>query len=254
MRADLLHAQASVDWAVTQLPSFRKRTNAWINDNVYLTIKELPADVPNNLIVAMEKEPLPIAFQVEAGAYINAIRSSLDILACALANRHCKALVDETYFPIVGSDTIWASGVATGKGFKGAKFVKALPTKERSIIESLKPYKGGNGLLYPLHLLDIVRKHQRLLAVDIQPAQIRISGRHSAMKEFNPIGGPGYVRSAPDETIIGLIPKTAAQKPQIEITPQISLDETTYLPHREVITSLYEFANLSGAIISNFDR
>ena len=96
MRDDLLHAQASVDWAVTQLPTLRGRTNAWFKDNIHLAIKDTPANSTNNVIVALEKEPLPLAFQVEVGAYINAIRSSLDILACTLANRHCKDLIDET--------------------------------------------------------------------------------------------------------------------------------------------------------------
>ena len=60
------------------------------------------------------------------------------------------------------------------------------------------------------------------------------------------------MRSGPDETVVGIIAK-GAQKPQIEVTPQISLNEATYLPHREVITTLYEFANLAKAIINNFN-
>jgi hypothetical protein len=247
MRDDLLHAQASVDWAETNLPSLRKRTNVWLKNNIHLTIVEQPVNCPNNVVVAREKEPLPFAFQVEAGAYINAIRSSLDILACTLADRHCQALRDDTYFPVASSSSNFAAG-----NYKGNKFVKALPAKERAIIESLKPYKGGNGLLYPLHLLDIVRKHQRLMAVDIQPAQIKVSGWRNATKAFTPISGPGYMRSGTDETVIGIIAK-GVEKPQIEITPQISLDETTYLPHREIVATLYDFANLAKAIIRNFD-
>jgi hypothetical protein len=61
------------------------------------------------------------------------------------------------------------------------------------------------------------------------------------------------MRSGPDETVIGLIAKGVAQKPQVEITPQISLGETAYLPHREVITALYDFAHFAKAIIRNFD-
>jgi hypothetical protein len=92
MQDDLLPARASVDWAVAHLPSFQARLDAWLNGNIHTGIKELPPDVPNNLVVAVEKEQLPSAFQVEAGAYINAIRSSLDILAATLAQRHCPPL------------------------------------------------------------------------------------------------------------------------------------------------------------------
>ena len=106
MRDDLLAARASVDWAVAQLPAFQSRLDAWLKGNIDVVVKELPADTPNNVILAMEKEPLPLAFQVEAGAYINTIRSSLDILAATLAQRHCPALIDDSYFPIVGLSLI----------------------------------------------------------------------------------------------------------------------------------------------------
>src|SRR5882672_2257560 len=169
MQDDLLHAQASVDWAAAQLQPFQLRLNAWSKANINVSIKELPPDVPNNLIVATEKEALPLSFQVEAGAYLNAIRSSLDILAVTLAQRHCPALVDDAYFPMASSYdafTCW--------NYKGHKFVKALPTEIRDIIEDLAPYKGGNKTLYALHHLDIVRKHVRLLSVVIQPMRLGI--------------------------------------------------------------------------------
>jgi len=102
MRADLSPAQASVDWAVAQLPAFQGRLDIWLRDNIQVVVKELPADTPNNVILAVEKEPLPLAFNVEAGAYINAIRSSLDILAATLASRRRPALVDDAYFPVAG--------------------------------------------------------------------------------------------------------------------------------------------------------
>jgi hypothetical protein len=250
MLDDLQHAQASVDWAKSQLPPFRKRLSTWLNDNIHMVIREQPPDVPNNVLVALEKEPLPLSFQVEAGAYLNTIRSSLDILAVTLANRHCQSLADEAYFPIVQDAAAFARAIVTGKGFKWAKFVKALPAKERSIIESLKPYQGGNGLLWPLHQLDIVRKHSRLLAVEIQPQTLKVSGWGNATKAFIPTAA--WVRTGDDETVLGLIAKSAEKHPKIELTPQVSLSEAAYLPHGEVITALYEFANLATAIINDF--
>jgi hypothetical protein len=246
MNDDLLHAQASVDWPVTQLPAFKSRLDAWLNENIQVIVKELPADTPNNFVVAVQKAPLPLAFQVEAGAYVNAIRSSLDILASALANRHCKHLIDDAYFPIVNSAAIFASN-----HYKGSKFIEALPKRERSIIESLKPYDGGNKLLYPLHLLDIVRKHKRLLSVDILPAKLNIIG--VKMKgPFRPFIS-GWIRSGDDETVIGLLTKGVVPNPQFKLTMQVSLSETTYLEHREIIATLREFASLANSIIKRFD-
>jgi hypothetical protein len=243
MRDDLLHAQASVDWAVAQLPSFQSRLDAWSHANVDVIIKELPADSPNNVIVAIEKGPLPLAFQVEVGAYINAIRSSLDILASALAARHCQALMDDAYFPVASSPQAFAA-----RNYKGSKFVQALPAKERDIIESIKPYKGGNPTLYPLHHLDIVRKHVRLLSVLVQPA--RLGMRREAMPFFQSLS-IAWMRSSDEETVLGLISKDAPN-PELDFTATIGLDEPTY-SGRGVMHALQNFATFAGSIIWMFD-
>lgn len=250
MRDDLLHAQASVDWAEANLPLFKKRLDAWLNENVYVAVREQPPNVPNNVVVIAEKEPFPLAFHVEAGVYVNAIRSSLDILASTLAERHCQALIDDAYFPVAGSEAIFLAG----KGYKGDKFVKALPAKERGIIESLKPHRGqgGNRTLCILHDLDILRKHVRLLSVEVSPRTFIVSAWGNAINAFTPVSA-GYVRTGPDETTIGLIAKNATEQPRIKVTPQVSFSEAAHLPRREVTTALHELATFAKAIIRDFD-
>jgi hypothetical protein len=211
-----------------------------------LVLREQPPNVANDVLVAEENAPLPLAFQVEAGAYINAVRSSLDILASTLAQRHCQVLIDQAYFPVVASQQVWISG-----NYKGHKLIKALPNKEREIIESLKPYKGGNDLLYALHNLDIVRKHVRLLTTDIRPYHMTVSAWGEAIKNFTFVSS-GFMRSGDNETVIGLLVK-GAEKPRIKLTMQVSLSETLYLPHREIITTIYQFAKLANEIIRGFD-
>jgi len=250
MPDDLLHAQASVDWAEANLPLFRRRLDAWLNENVHVAIREQPPNVPNNVVVVAEKTPFPLAFHVEAGVYINAIRSSLDILASTLADRHCKAFIDDAYFPVAGSETIFLSG----KGYKGHKFVQALPAQERGIIESLKPYRGqgGNHMLCILHDLDILRKHVRLLSVEVSPRSFMVSAWGDAISAFVPVS-TGCVRTGPDETTIGLIAKNATEQPRIRVTPQVSFSEAAHLPRRDVITALHEFAKFSKSVIREFD-
>ncbi len=247
MRDDLLHAQASVDWAESNLPAFKKRLDAWLNDNVQLVLREQPSDVPNDVLVAEEKAPFPLAFQVEAGTYINAVRSSLDILASTLAQRHCQALVDDAYFPVVASEQIWIGG-----RYKGDKLIKAIPAKERGIVDACKPYKGGNDLLYALHNLDIVRKHVRLLTAEIMPRHMTVSGWGDVTKNFTFLSTGWMRQSGDNETVIGLLAK-GAEKPRIKLTMQISLSESLYLPHREIVTTISQFAKLATGIIREFD-
>ena len=69
MRPDLLEAQACVDWTVSQLPSFQDRLLGWVRANVHVVVKEEgPKEVHNPVVIA-EKTPLPLEFNVEAGAY-----------------------------------------------------------------------------------------------------------------------------------------------------------------------------------------
>ena len=100
---------------------------------------------------------MPLVFNAEAGAYINAIRSSLDILASAVGKREISS-GREIYFPIAESADIFASG-----NYKGSKFVRQLSRTHRELFEACKPYKEGNDTLYALHNFDNIRKHKRLL-------------------------------------------------------------------------------------------
>src|SRR4051794_35545949 len=103
MRDDLLHAQASIDWAVAQLPAFQKRLSAWVDENIEVVIEDSKSETADDIVVAVEKASLPLSFLVETGAYINAIRSSLDILATSLAYRYGVPKPDKCYFPFAGS-------------------------------------------------------------------------------------------------------------------------------------------------------
>jgi hypothetical protein len=244
MRDDLLHAQASVDWAVSQLPAFKERLDGWIDNNINVIIRDHPSSTEYDNVVAVYKCPFPLEFHVEAGAYINAIRSSLDILAATLANRHCQNLIDQAYFPIAKTRELFVNGQ-----YKGREFLQALPDRERSIIEALEPYGSGNAILYGLHNLDIVRKHARLLNVSIQPERLSVTG--IKMRDFRP-DMIEWRQSGNEETTLGLITKRIPQ-PKFKLTPLVSFNEAQYLQHRDIIATLREFASVANSIINRFD-
>jgi hypothetical protein len=84
----------------------------------------------------LERELLPIALSVEAGAYINAIRTSLDILAMALVRRHGLAIPENRVsFPIADSEEAFLK-----KG--GAPLLQQLPTDDRAKLLLLKLSRG----------------------------------------------------------------------------------------------------------------
>jgi hypothetical protein len=76
---DLAFALSAIDWADSQFPSFKERMQIWVNENIRIAIRELEENPTHNMLIAFEQTPLPFAFSVEFGAYINVLRSALDI-------------------------------------------------------------------------------------------------------------------------------------------------------------------------------
>jgi hypothetical protein len=244
MRSDLLEAQASIDWPSSQFLPFHARLDEWLNANVRIEIRDVSPPATHNPIVAVETELLPLAFSVEAGAYINAIRSSLDILAMALVRRH-RVEIDErkVQFPI-----FWSEHAFTKES--GGPLLQRLPDAERSIIEALKPYPEGNAALWTLHHLDIVRKHRRLLDVRIQPIHMSMEG---ALKpgDFEPLA-TGTIQ-ANDETVLGLLRK-GVPEPAIRSSFYVALTEPGYVGRKPILAALIHLADVAANIISRFDR
>ena len=246
MRDDLLEAQAAIDWPVAQLPAFAKRFEVWLDANIQIEIENVPPPATHNPIVAIEKDPLPFAFNVEMGAYVNTIRSSLDILATALAHRYGIPRPDEAYFPVARSEADFKSG-----NYKGNEFVKGLPDTPRSFMEALKPYHGGNKTLWFLHQLDIMRKHRRLIVAEVSSLRLTIHGREPPPWDFTPLT-TGWIR-VNEKTVLGLIRKGAPDY-DIKFIPHIAINEPGLITHRPVISTLHHLAHFTELVISVFDN
>ena len=55
MRDDLLHAQASVDWAISNIPIFEERLNSFIKSNLNIIIEDSYSDAFYDPVVVIEK-------------------------------------------------------------------------------------------------------------------------------------------------------------------------------------------------------
>jgi hypothetical protein len=243
-RRDLLEAQAAVNWAMSKLPSFDKRLNTWIKRNFDMGIEETDPHIADDVLIAITKGYIPLEFNAEYGAYLNSIRTSLDLLATALACRHNIPKPDSHYFPVAKDLAHFQSN-----GLKGREFINELPVTERKMIEDLKPYKGGNDLLWLLHQLDIKRKHKRLIDFVVSPASFQIDGWGVKLVPFS----TGDVIHTDNKTMICLISKDSA-KPNILFIPQITICEKGLsLIDQPAIDLLGAFANLATSIIKSFD-
>jgi len=240
MRDDLLDAYAAVDWAVTQLPSLQERIDSWLSRNLQVQIDHQPPPATHDRIIVFEKEPFPLSFNIEVGAYINVIRSSLDMLASALSARHGLPENAAAHFPIYWSVHAFVDPIG------GLESLTWLSNVEIEIIRSLQPYDGGNKTLFALHRLDILRKHRRLLYVDLRPENFSIVGglRREDLK-------PGRLR-ADVNTVLGSVPK-ATLDTEIKYSAYVTIDEAVFPGREPIVGTLNKFAGLANSIISLFD-
>ncbi|WP_158800861.1 hypothetical protein [Acidisoma sp. L85] len=247
LRPDLLEAQASVDWVESHFPDLFTRLHAWQHDKVSIEFEKMAPPSLEDGIMMVLREPFPLSLSVEVGAYINALRSSLDILAMALVRRHGLQLpVECVQFPIAKDESKFAKGK-----YRGIEFVKALPVADQKIIEDLKPYDGANDILATLHNLDITRKHHQLLNVGIRPAQLRL--KNADLSNFTPINSASGFLVVGDRTLLGFY-KSGMARPSVMISPYVGFDETGPVHGAPVLSALRQFVELTTTIIKSFDR
>jgi hypothetical protein len=100
-------------------------------------VPEIPADIP-----------------LITGDAIQNLRTALDHLACRLVG----AIDRDTYFPIAQLETDY-------KALKSRRKIRRVRPKAAEYIDAFKPYKGGKYLLWELHELNKIDKHNLLLTV-----------------------------------------------------------------------------------------
>jgi len=245
MRDDLLDAQASVDWAVAQLPRLGERVEAWHNDAPYRIVTEPHPDMGKQLIKLRDIKPFPAVINAEVGAIINSTRSSLDLLAAALARRNGKTPTADTHFPIFSSLLDFIDPIA---GIDGRECKKWLSEGERAIIKALKPYPAGNDRLVVLQKLDVIRKHVRLINVRVVPASIIVSPESWAQGFGMPTGWDGFH----EEAVLAWTSIDATEC-QFAIPLQITFDEGSIVANHPVVSALRNLASLADSIIKLFD-
>ena len=237
MRPDLLHAQAAVDWAVAQFPILEQRINGWLETCVCPSVIKFDAQRGKNAIKVRVDNPIPLIINAEVGAIINSIRSSLDLLATTLAQRNGHAAPMDVYFPISASAAEFAD--------TGVKKIKRLSAVDITIIENLKPYKGGDDRLYFLHQMDIARKHRQLIDVGADIGAWNLSGV-GLEAEF-----PASWARLENDAVLAWISPTATDY-ELNLTPEVTLIQVPTRTRRPVLSTLREFAGLAESIINFF--
>lgn len=244
MRDDLLDAQAAIDWAKAQLQVLKGWIARWVRPNApYVIIAEEDRGAREDVLKVEIRNPLPRIFNAEAGAIVNSIRSSLDLLANILAERNGQGGKEGVSFPICRS----AGQFRLGK-HAGRKAIKRLSRTDQAFIENLRPYEGGNDLLFALHHTDIMRKHRRLLDLVATPRNISY---------WEGAGGLRFVYRRGDQlehgTILARVPLGTSPNYRVHLRLEITLRNAGVVSGKPVIAALCDFASLAESIVQLFD-
>lgn len=241
MRADLLDAQAAVDWAVAQVDVLKERIVAWRQDKPYAIAIDTNSEPGKKLYRLTKTKPVPAVISAETGAIIHSIRSSLDLLACALAARNGHPGSTSTYFPIWKTAQDFADPRS-----EVLKKIKRLSQIDQAVIKNLQPHPGGNDLLCALHAMDLTRKHRRLLSAFVQPQGVGFFRTSDRAVNFT------RDRSFEENTILCW---TEATEPdgQVSFFPHISLNEAGISNDVDLTAPIRDFARLANTIINLFD-
>ena len=153
---DLSGSRAKINGAKAQIKLLEAEMIAFLRSKPYRIFDYVDLKTNEMIVKLLATKPIPDSVHATTGMILNALRSSLDVLAVSLAERNSATVTNDVYFPISASQAVFLDD--------GLKKIKRLSQADIAVIKNLKPYKGGDDLLYALHTLNLVDVAGTLLA------------------------------------------------------------------------------------------
>ena len=160
MSADLIEIRERLRYQLSKIESLEKDLTNYAGESIIFRREHNGDAIVGGTddgeyfsLFAVMMAPVPISVRADAGLIANELRSCLDALACVLATRNLKS-PKSTYFPISKTKCVFFDD--------GVKKLRNISIADQHYIMSIKPYGGGNSVLYGLHEIDRTRKHTRL--------------------------------------------------------------------------------------------
>ncbi len=235
---DLAEAFSKIEWAEAQFDTVQRDSDAFFKTQPYEPVYDNNLYPGETAVKIKLTADIPNVLKVSVGAIIHSLRSSLDLLAVALARRNSATRTNDVYFPISASASVFRDD--------GLKKIKRLSAADVAEIENIKPYAGGNDLLFALHKLDTTDKHNQLVAVGGLLQSIGIDDFEGAFRSI-----PGMENGRLDGTVPLLALKPNANG-KIHLSSHIAFSDIGYAKDQPVLPTLHQFADLTKSIIDLF--
>jgi hypothetical protein len=146
-----------IKWAEHHLKGVKISIKDFMETRPY-EIKVESDDDGNPEIHVIKADPISASIRLGSGDVIQNLRSALDYLACALVRANGCSPSSQTEFPIF-------DGPILNNKDKASFRRKTIGMRQEAIdqILSMHPYQGGDNLLWRLHRLNLIDKHNMLM-------------------------------------------------------------------------------------------
>ena len=203
-------------------------------------------------LVVTRADPVPDDLALISGDVIHNLRSTLDHLIWQLVVANGGQPNDKTAFPIWPSEARYKAG--------GPGYAKGVSEAALTVLDGLKPYKGGNPALWRLHKLDIIDKHRLLLAVAARQEHVTVDFGLLAGERLGDDTWPSMpVTFNPAErdmievgTVVFAAPLEEESKMHLELAFGVALYEPEISLYEPVGKALHELTSFVGEVIDLF--
>ncbi|MBL8844783.1 MAG: hypothetical protein JNN24_03335 [Hyphomicrobium zavarzinii] len=235
MAADLQELKDRIAWAQGKSVVLGAQIRDFLDTRGFALERTHSPDTGYTELFIVKKADVPPAIRIETGSIVHELRATLDALACQLAIRNKGRAVD-TYFPISADSAVFEKD--------GRKKIRNLSEADRAAIEALKPFGGGNDLLFALHRTDIIGKHQRLVMTG---GYAGADLRGMMISELSMNGG-GMVNDR-----LPIARWRGNNTFRIKVSVDLCFSEPPPIAGRPLVATLDNFASLVQSIVKMFD-
>ena len=208
-----------------------------------LEVEKYPEDPEWQYLVAYPKTPLDPLIYGDFGAIVNSTRTALDLTLSALLIRNGHEPNADALFPIRKEQEKFHEKIDmfVGRGW--------VTNAEAEILRGTKAYEGGDHVLYHLHKLDVLRKHERLIEVTPVISEARLTAWGGGIEP--------HWRRLEGKTIFYRIPANIPFRPgagNTMLTSELIVHEPEFgVDSRPAVTALNVYRERARAIILSFN-
>jgi len=251
--------RVKIERAKEHLGNLAVAISAFHGTNPYLLVPEENQETGTLDIHVRIRETPPLRLGAIAGDAIHNLRAALDIL-WRIAMRAGPGR--KTEFPFNNGPQEFENA------HRGA--IKGRSKSAVDILKTVKPYKGGNELLWGLHIADIVDKHHTLLpayastdpvlwldmAVFARDMARHVPGAREIPPDWSHFLGLRGTTDCPvqDNAVIGRF--EAGHRPKVDMNLQFTLDvafgEPEILKGKPMVDTLSQMAGVVDGIAESF--